>query len=71
MGRKRTTRQLLIDRCQANEKHADDIIDNLMGILGTYQESDNPFTVDIASALQTAELFKAVLVRTTAKVRQI
>jgi|TARA_Y100000310_G_scaffold303969_1_gene342728 hypothetical protein len=62
---------MLIDRCQANERFAGNIIDNLESILGTYQDENMDETVLIASAVQTAYLFRDVLKKTTNNVRAI
>jgi len=60
---------LLIDRCISNEKHVAEIISNLEAVLGVYQENAMEHTIEIADALQTAQLFQIVVERTTEKVR--
>lgn len=69
MGRKRTTRQQLIDRCKSNVRHAEEIVANLQGVLGVYQEGSMENTLMIADSLQTAELFLEICKKTLMKVR--
>ena len=69
MSRRRTTRQLLIDWCIANENSIDVIIGRLESILATYQEGALEATPSVGGALESALLMKRVLQQLSETVR--
>ena len=71
MGRKRSTRQLLIDKAEANEASMEVIIGRIELVLGAYQDDALEHTLEVASALEAAYLFRDVVKRLTEIVKSI
>jgi len=69
MARKRTTRQLLIDMVEQNEKDMEHILARLEAITGTYSDDAPEHSIKAAEVLETAQLTYAVLQHFTAYVR--
>lgn len=64
MARKRTTRQIIIDRCNSNLADQQRITARLEAILGTYFEDCPEHSMKISQVLEQSQLLEGVLYHT-------
>ena len=69
MSRKRTTRQLMIDRVKGAQTDCLSMKGKLQDILGTYQEDAPELTPEVASVLQGVELMEDMINKLVERVR--